>query len=375
MKWFKAMAAPGQEGVANITIDGQIGSTWWDSSGIASRDFMAAVKALGDLTEIQIDMNSPGGSVSDGLTIANYLRQHTARVVVNVLGQASSIASVITSAADEVRMGLGSFAFVHHPESVVGGNAAEMRAMALDLETIADGMMDVYVARIGEDRRATMEEYLEGSDGKGTLLSAEMAVEVGLADSMMETRAVASVSVMMKAMSAAAAQANALIKKGEDQPLTPAQALAYAFDIDVSEVESRAQELGDRIVAMRQAGDGTSDGDLSGLTPDAVRAACPDLYAAILRTADHTDASAEAVNEERERVVAILNACKTVDQYGDLEKLVTEDWDAQKASDYILSTAANSERHIDSSHSPDGGQSPGIDTTAIYARRNGRTTK
>ena len=252
-KWFKAKA---EGNVAKITIDGQIGIDWWDGSGTSSHAFMQAVKGLGEVSEIQIDMNSPGGAVSDGLTIANYLRQHDARVVVNVLGQASSIASVIAAAADEVRMGLGAYMFVHNPWTVAVGNADQLRALALDLETIAAGVLDVYVARVGAEKRDKLQELITGPDGDGTLLSAEMALDLGLADSMLETRAAASKEQIYDDLAAAISEAKqgleAKMQRAQEPPVSQAAlALSEAFGVTPEEAEARAPELGEQVAALR----------------------------------------------------------------------------------------------------------------------------
>lgn len=76
------------------------------------------------------------------------------------------------------------------------GNADELRALAGDLDKIADGIMAHYVARVGADNRERMQTLIKGDDGQGTILSAEEVVELGLADSVMvETKAAASLAV------------------------------------------------------------------------------------------------------------------------------------------------------------------------------------
>ena len=374
MTWFLIAQAKAGEptGVAKITIDGEIGRSWWDDSAVASNDFMNAVKALGDVSEIHIDMNSPGGSVTDGLTIANYLRQHKARVVVNVLGQASSISSVIAAAADQVVMGLGAFMMVHQPWTVAVGNADVMRAMAADLDTINDGILECYVAKVGEDKRAEMEALVKGSDGDGTILSAEMAVALGLADSMdNDIKAAASVSALSHAMARAAAEATVLMAKDEVKPMTALDALALAFGIEASEVDP--EDLAAQIQALREESGkaaATLDESIAALTLTTLQAKAPALVEAVLATADH----GAAVSAERERVGTILKACETTGQFGHLAKLIDENWEASKASDYVLAAAAGSEAHIQGSHSPEGGQISGLDSSKIYARRNRKTT-
>lgn len=137
---------------AEIAIMEQIGENWWTGDGVTAGAFMRTVDALGELDEILLRINSPGGDVMDGLTIANYLMQHPARVTVRVEGQAASIASVIMMAGDERVMGLGTSVFVHDPLTGVIGDADDMRAVAAELDKIRDGIVEVYQARVNLSR-------------------------------------------------------------------------------------------------------------------------------------------------------------------------------------------------------------------------------
>lgn len=351
-KWFEAKAG-NDEGVAHITIDGEIGQSWWDNSGVSSNDFMNAVKALGELTEIHIDVNSPGGAVTDGLTIANYLRQHSARVVANVLGQASSIASVITAAADEVHMGLGAFMFVHKASSGMWGNTDHLAAMAKDLATVDAGILDVYVARVGEERRAEIEALIHGSDGNGTLISAEQAVELGLADSMLEVRAVATIGSLVGCMQRGAVQY-------EDHVAHQGLITAVAEGLGVEATELQ----GDYAAVTAKIKTLLPEVEEFEITAEVLETASPELLQNI-----RAEAGTSALTAERERVTAIMKACATAGSFAHLDKLVTENWEADKAADYILAAASN-QPPIHSTHSPEGGQRTGVDTKAIYARRN-----
>lgn len=156
--WFSVVNLSGEvKNAANprsaeIAIMDQIGEDWWTGQGITAGAFMRTVDALGELDEILLRINSPGGDVMDGLTIANYLMQHPAKVTVRVEGQAASIASVIMMAGEERVMGLGTSVFVHDPISGLIGDADEMRAMADELDKIRDGIIEVYQSRVNLSR-------------------------------------------------------------------------------------------------------------------------------------------------------------------------------------------------------------------------------
>lgn len=367
MKWFNAQARANDPKAALITIDGEIGDNWWDSTGVSSQAFMNAVKALGEVTEIQLDLNSPGGAVSDGVAIANYLRQHSARVTVNVLGQASSIASVIASAGDEVNMGIGSWMMVHQPWTLAMGNADQLRALAGDLDTLNDSIMSHYVARVGEEKREEMLSLVKGGDGEGTILSAETAVSLGLADKVMsEVRAAASMTGLAKAMAHGSKQAEAKLKADSTPAPTMAAAdvLALAFQLEPAEAEAQAADLGDRIMlALNPTAEYLRENHAQVVTA---------IEAEARATIDVSSSVNEAMAAERERVGGIIKACQTTGQTQLLEKLVANAMALDNAQEYVydVAAAASDRNSIHNNHSPEGGHQKGVNSAEIYARRN-----
>ena len=88
------------------------------------------------MKQINIYINSRGGSVFEGTAIYNQLRRHPAHKTVYVDGFACSIASVIAMAGDEVVMPRNALMMVHNAMMGVWGNAAELRKAADDLDKI-----------------------------------------------------------------------------------------------------------------------------------------------------------------------------------------------------------------------------------------------
>jgi len=103
--WFTARAS---DGVAELTIYDEIGSY-----GVPAKTFIDEMKSLGDISELTLRINSPGGSVFDGIAIYNALKRHPAKVTVTVEGLAASIASVILCAGDEVVMPKNALIMIH----------------------------------------------------------------------------------------------------------------------------------------------------------------------------------------------------------------------------------------------------------------------
>lgn len=108
------------------------------------------MKELGEVSQINLHINSPGGSVFEGIAIGNMLRQHKARVVAHVDALAASIASVIVASCDEVVMPENSMLMIHNPWTFSMGNAKELRKQADDLDKIAESSVVTYLAKAGE---------------------------------------------------------------------------------------------------------------------------------------------------------------------------------------------------------------------------------
>jgi ATP-dependent Clp protease protease subunit len=168
-RWYELRA---QMKGAEIVIYDEIGAF-----GIPAKAFLDELKALGPVAELTVRINSPGGSVFDGVAIYNALKRHDAATTVWVDGIAASIASMIAMAGDEVVMPENAMLMLHDPLALVIGTAADMRAMAKALDKMKAGMVAAYREKSGRD-----DAEIEALMAAETWLSAEEAVEFGLAD-------------------------------------------------------------------------------------------------------------------------------------------------------------------------------------------------
>ena len=89
----------------DIYIYSDIDSCWWNPDAMSANKFRKELEAHKDAKQINLYVNSMGGSVAEGVTIFNQIRRHSAKVTAYIDGFACSIASVIPMAADEVVMG------------------------------------------------------------------------------------------------------------------------------------------------------------------------------------------------------------------------------------------------------------------------------
>ncbi len=173
-RWNPTLTAKSENGDNTISIYDSIGENW-DGTGVTAKRIDAALRAIGP-RDVVVNINSPGGSYFEGVTIYNLLKNHPAKVTVNVLGLAASAASIIAMAGDEILMGDAANIMIHNAMGVVYGNKEEMQNIITLLAKLDDEMADVYVARTGL-HKALVQSLMSAE----TWISAEDAVEQGFA--------------------------------------------------------------------------------------------------------------------------------------------------------------------------------------------------
>ena len=94
--------------------------------------------------EAEIEINSPGGLVVQGVEMANAVKNSKARIIAHVTGIAASMASVIVCACDAIEMEEASFMMIHDPWGYALGNAEEMRKEASLLDQMKSVIMSFY---------------------------------------------------------------------------------------------------------------------------------------------------------------------------------------------------------------------------------------
>jgi len=165
------------ETVAEVLLYGAIGEDMWGDS-ISAKAFTDALKKVpSSVKTIELRVNSPGGSVFDGMTIYERLKNHSAKVVAYVDGLAASIASIIIMAADEVVIGDGGMVMIHKPLSGLYGNSDDMERMIDILDKIESQMVGIYAKKTGLSRAE-----ISAALSKETWYTADEAIEMGYAD-------------------------------------------------------------------------------------------------------------------------------------------------------------------------------------------------
>lgn len=173
--------APGSVKTADGTIEILDTIGGW---GIYASEVIPVLRAMdGPGKTILIRMNSYGGDVFEGLAIANTVADLDAHTIVEVIGVSASISSVITIAADEVRIRKSAQFMIHRPWALAIGEAGEMRAVADHLDKIEGQLIEAYVDRsAGKKDKAA----IAAAVAEATWLTGTEAVEWGFADAVLE---------------------------------------------------------------------------------------------------------------------------------------------------------------------------------------------
>ena len=172
--WFTIQAAADSK-TAEIFIFDTIGEDWY--GGVSAKSFADELNALEGVTDLNVHINSPGGSVFDGVAIYNLLAKHEAKVAVHIEGMALSIASIIAMAGDIVHIAENAMFMIHNPWSIAVGDAAELRKQADMMDKVKAQMATTYQHKSGLDV-----ELLAEMMDEETWLTGEEAVAQGFAD-------------------------------------------------------------------------------------------------------------------------------------------------------------------------------------------------
>lgn len=98
---------------------------------------------------INVRVNSPGGSVFSGIAIENVLRQFPANITMHIDGIAASAASLIAMAGDTIKMADTAVFMIHKPYTGTAGDADELRKTADLLDLIQGSITTSYRRRTG----------------------------------------------------------------------------------------------------------------------------------------------------------------------------------------------------------------------------------
>jgi len=169
---------------AEILICEEIGSDPWSGQGFTVKDLRSALDSITPRTrDLNILMNSPGGSVSEGCAIRNLLEQWQGNITNTIIGVAASTASWCIP-ANVTRAYKNSQVFLHRCMAFTMGNADDLRRTIDFLETTDGQIAQMYADQAGGEP----DEYLDLMKDE-TLLTGQQAKDLGLVDEIVDGEA------------------------------------------------------------------------------------------------------------------------------------------------------------------------------------------
>lgn len=166
------------ESSGELQLYGEIAdSTWWGDE-VTPKDFKADLDSLGNISTLDVYINSPGGDVFAGQAIYSMLKRCKAQINVYVDGLAASAASLVAMAGDKIIMPENAMMMIHNAWTIVQGNANDLRKQAEAMDKVDASIKTAYLSKAPDLTQDKISEMMDAE----TWLSAQDAVDLGLAD-------------------------------------------------------------------------------------------------------------------------------------------------------------------------------------------------
>lgn len=176
---FKAVAPAKGE----LYLYGEIASDaiWGDE--VTAAQFQKDLSALGDITALDLHINSPGGNCFAGMAIYSILARNTAKKTVYIDGIAASMACIVAMVGDKIIIPKNATMMFHQSMAAPTGNKVKLRMIADALERVDSQQVDILAKKSGNKP----EEIASMMEADHFMTGAE-AVEQGFADELEEPR-------------------------------------------------------------------------------------------------------------------------------------------------------------------------------------------
>lgn len=165
----------------DIYIYGDIADKKWFDEDVTPKQILNALDSIGKIKNINIHINSYGGSCIAGNAIINiidsYKRKNNSNVNVYIEGIAASMGSGIASCGDTVYMAKNSLYMIHKPLLMAYGNSEDLKKSIELLDKVEQTLVNNYMRKFKgteDELRSMMEDE--------TWLTADEAKEYGFVD-------------------------------------------------------------------------------------------------------------------------------------------------------------------------------------------------
>ena len=162
-----------------LELHGTIAEESWFDDDVTPQLFKDELNSgSGDIT---IWINSPGGDCVAAAQIYNMLMDYKGNVTIKIDGIAASAASVIAMAGNKVMVSPVSMMMIHNPMTAAMGDTSEMQKAISMLDEVKESIINAYEIKTGISR-AKLSHLMDAE----TWMNANMAVELGFADEIMQ---------------------------------------------------------------------------------------------------------------------------------------------------------------------------------------------
>jgi ATP-dependent Clp protease protease subunit len=146
---------------------------------------MLFLESEDDRKDIYFYINSPGGSVTDGLSILdtmNFIRPDVSTIV---MGQACSMGSLLASSGAKGKRYMlpNSRHLIHQPLGGARGQASDIQIQAQEILRMKKQLTEIYMKNTGKSY-----EQLERDMDRDNIMTAQDSVTYGLADKIISDR-------------------------------------------------------------------------------------------------------------------------------------------------------------------------------------------
>ena len=164
-------------GIAKMDIMSEIGGNGIDGQMFANQ--MRSLNERSDVDEIEVLINSPGGSVIDGFSIFSAIRDSSKPVTTFATGVAASIAGIILLAGDRIKINDFGSIMIHSPSDSEHEDDEETKKA---VKAMRDQLLIILTNRTGLKK-----ERIEKMMNEVTWLNAKQAKNFGFVDEIIST--------------------------------------------------------------------------------------------------------------------------------------------------------------------------------------------
>ncbi len=186
-KYWNLAVKEDNSDVADLYLYNVIDDFAYEGYSDSAESILKDINSLGNIKTLNVFINSPGGSVFEGISIKNMLeRQKLKGCFINVVidGLAASIASVIAMAGDKITMPENALMMIHRASCGCIGNADDFAKQIEVLNKIDLVLTNTYVTR--SNGLLTEEDITNMFNSGDTWLTAQEAKDFGLCDEITE---------------------------------------------------------------------------------------------------------------------------------------------------------------------------------------------